>query len=580
MVISLILQKAKLPKAEKEAFEKELKANIKKVEGISSSDLHYTKDGEPQDQKLSKFFEEEVIDMASALQESKEEGSKRIKTGYKSVKKNINYKKVEIKGLEKEVKTSKKVDVFGNETPILEDEKKELKSKLTKEKKKLNQLISDYNKYIDLIFDKVTKHYVKISTKELDNLEVLDETKKPKKEEEEEKPESAFDVVGDKTVMEYLTSESNQAKLEFLIYDLGRSEHASQVVVELNKILERPATSYLESEKAQLPILVDIKLIMSEHKEKVSLLEEKISKEYNEIMKSIFDVLGVDAAVDAAVKEYQKDTKVKRNTMNFNKKLISRLEDYKNKALNGKKLPDIYELLDAKTTSEMKNIYFYLKGLSKNATLIAEKDYDNKRKKLLPFKGFESSKSKVQIEGEYDSQEAEKYTSNNLGYGELMKLGKDIKELLLTEIEGSVITFVDFKTLENTLDELQNLESEYENFKRHGEDLESEYKNLKRRGEDKKDIMPPLLFSEIDRYENQLQTYKKKLKRMETKKQSYKEKLERFDQPNNLLGVLEDDFKEKESLILISDERKKELQKKFASLNIFLNAIGKEQKRR
>ena len=578
MVISLILQKAKLPKAEKEAFEKELKANIKKVEGISSSDLHYTKDGEPQDQKLSKFFEEEVIDMASALQESKEEGSKRIKTGYKSVKKNINYKKVEIKGLEKEVKTSKKVDVFGNETPILEDEKKELKSKLTKEKKKLNQLISDYNNYIDLIFDKVTKHYVKISTKELDNLEVLDETKKPKKEEEEEeeKPESDFDVVGDKTVMEYLTSESNentivaeekeererrleresakQAKLEFLLYDLERSGHASQVVVELNKILERPATSYLESKKAQLPILVDIKLIMSEHKEKVSLLEEKISKEYNEIMKSIFDVLGVDAAVDEAVKEYQKDTKVKRNTMNFNKKLISRLEDYKNKALNEKKLPDIYELLDAKTTSEMKNIYFYLKGLSKNANLIAEKDYDNKRKKLVPFKGFESSKtkSKVQIEGEYDSQEAEKYTSNNLGYGELMNLGKNIKELLLTEIEGSVVTLVDYKTLDEVLEELESLETKYE--------------NLKRRGEDKKDIMPPLLSSEIERFENKLQ--------------SYKEKLERFDQPNNLLGVLEDDFKEKESLILISDERKKELQKKFASLNIFLNAIGKEQKRR
>ena len=577
MVISLILQKAKLPKAEKEAFEKELKANIKKVEGISSSDLHYTKDGEPQDQKLSKFFEEEVIDMASALQESKEEGSKRIKTGYKSVKKNINYKKVEIKGLEKEVKTSKKVDVFGNETPILEDEKKELKSKLTKEKKKLNQLISDYNKYIDLIFDKVTKHYVKISTKELDNLEVLDETKKPKKEEEEEeKPESDFDVVGDKTVMEYLTSESNentivaeekeererrleresakQAKLEFLLYDLERSGHASQVVVELNKILERPATSYLESKKAQLPILVDIKLIMSEHKEKVSLLEEKISKEYNEIMKSIFDVLGVDAAVDAAVKEYQKDTKVKRNTINFNKKLISRLEDYKNKALNEKKLPDIYELLDAKTTSEMKNIYFYLKGLSKNANLIAEKDYDNKRKKLVPFKGFESSKtkSKVQIEGEYDSQEAEKYTSNNLGYGELMNLGKNIKELLLTEIEGSVVTLVDYKTLDEVLEELESLETKYE--------------NLKRRGEDKKDIMPPLLSSEIERFENKLQSYRKKL--------------ERFEQTNNLLGVLEDDLKEKESLILIGDERKKELQKKFSSLNIFLNAIGKEQKRR
>ena len=578
MVISLILQKAKLPKAEKEAFEKELKANIKKVEGISSSDLHYTKDGEPQDQKLSKFFEEEVIDMASALQESKEEGSKRIKTGYKSVKKNINYKKVEIKGLEKEVKTSKKVDVFGNETPILEDEKKELKSKLTKEKKKLNQLISDYNNYIDLIFDKVTKHYVKISTKELDNLEVLDETKKPKKEEEEEeeKPESDFDVVGDKTVMEYLTSESNentivaeekeererrleresakQAKLEFLLYDLERSGHASQVVVELNKILERPATSYLESKKAQLPILVDIKLIMSEHKEKVSLLEEKISKEYNEIMKSIFDVLGVDAAVDEAVKEYQKDTKVKRNTMNFNKKLISRLEDYKNKALNEKKLPDIYELLDAKTTSEMKNIYFYLKGLSKNANLIAEKDYDNKRKKLVPFKGFESSKtkSKVQIEGEYDSQEAEKYTSNNLGYGELMNLGKNIKELLLTEIEGSVVTLVDYKTLDEVLEELESLETKYE--------------NLKRRGEDKKDIMPPLLSSEIERFENKLQSYRKKL--------------ERFEQTNNLLGVLEDDLKEKESLILIGDERKKELQKKFSSLNIFLNAIGKEQKRR
>jgi hypothetical protein len=578
MVISLILQKAKLPKAEKEAFEKELKANIKKVEGISSSDLHYTKDGEPQDQKLSKFFEEEVIDMASALQESKEEGSKRIKTGYKSVKKNINYKKVEIKGLEKEVKTSKKVDVFGNETPILEDEKKELKSKLTKEKKKLNQLISDYNKYIDLIFDKVTKHYVKISTKELDNLEVLDETKKPKKEEEEEeeKPESDFDVVGDKTVMEYLTSESNentivaeekeererrleresakQAKLEFLLYDLERSGHASQVVVELNKILERPATSYLESKKAQLPILVDIKLIMSEHKEKVSLLEEKISKEYNEIMKSIFDVLGVDAAVDEAVKEYQKDTKVKRNTINFNKKLISRLEDYKNKALNEKKLPDIYELLDAKTTSEMKNIYFYLKGLSKNANLIAEKDYDNKRKKLVPFKGFESSKtkSKVQIEGEYDSQEAEKYTSNNLGYGELMNLGKNIKELLLTEIEGSVVTLVDYKTLDEVLEELESLETKYE--------------NLKRRGEDKKDIMPPLLSSEIERFENKLQSYRKKL--------------ERFEQTNNLLGVLEDDLKEKESLILIGDERKKELQKKFSSLNIFLNAIGKEQKRR
>jgi len=186
----------------------------------------------------------------------------------------------------------------------------------------------------------------------------------------------------------------------------------------------------------------------------------------------------------------------------------------------------------------------------------------------------------VQIEGEYDSQEAEKYTSNNLGYGELMKLGKDIKELLLTEIEGSVITFVDFKTLENTLDELENLDSEYENLKRHGEDLESEYKNLKRRGEDKKDIMPPLLSIEIERYENQLQSYKKKLKRMETKKESYKKKLEMFDQPNNLLGVLEDDFKEKESLILIGDERKKELQKKFSSLNIFLNAIGKEQKRR
>jgi len=577
MVISLILQKAKLPKAEKEAFEKELKANIKKVEENSSSDLHYTENGEPQDQKLSKFFEEEVIDMASALQESKEEGSKRIKTGYKSVKKNINYKKVEIKGLEKEVKTSKKVDVFGNETPILEDEKKELKSKLTKEKKKLNQLISDYNKYIDLIFDKVTKHYVKISTKELDNLEVLDETKKPKKEEEEEeKPESDFDVVGDKTVMEYLTSESNentivaeekeererrleresakQAKLEFLLYDLERSGHASQVVVELNKILERPATSYLESEKAQLPILVDIKLIMSEHKEKISLLEEEISKEYNEIMKSIFDVLGVDAAVDEAVKEYQKDTKVKRNTINFNKKLISRLEDYKNKALNEKKLPDIYELLDAKTTSEMKNIYFYLKGLSKNANLIAEKDYDNKRKKLVPFKGFESSKtkSKVQIEGEYDSQEAEKYTSNNLGYGELMNLGKNIKELLLTEIEGSVVTLVDYKTLDEVLEELESLETKYE--------------NLKRRGEDKKDIMPPLLSSEIERFENKLQSYRKKL--------------ERFEQTNNLLGVLEDDLKEKESLILIGDERKKELQKKFSSLNIFLNAIGKEQKRR
>jgi len=258
--------------------------------------------------------------------------------------------------------------------------------------------------------------------------------------------------------------------------------------------------------------------------------------------------------VDAAVKEYQKDTKVKRNTINFNKKLLSKLEDYKNKALNEKKLPDIYELLDAKTTSEMKNIYFYLKGLSKNANLIAEKDYDNKRKKLVPFKGFESSKtkSKVQIEGEYDSQEAEKYTSNNLGYGELMNLGKNIKELLLTEIEGSVVTLVDYKTLDEVLEELESLETKYE--------------NLKRRGEDKKDIMPPLLSSEIERFENKLQSYRKKL--------------ERFEQTNNLLGVLEDDLKEKESLILIGDERKKELQKKFSSLNIFLNAIGKEQKRR
>jgi len=568
MVISLILQKAKLPKAEKEAFEKELKANIKKVEENSSSDLHYTENGEPQDQKLSKFFEEEVIDTASAIQETDSPDSRQIKYGYESVKDNIDSTKVSITSLESRITTAE------------EDKKKELKSELKEEKKQLKQFVSDYNKYIDSIFDKATKHYVKVLTEELDNLEVLDETKKPKK--EEEKPESDFDVVGDKTVMEYLTSESNQAKLEFLLYDLERFGHASQVVVELNKILERPATSYLESEKAQLPILVDIKLIMSEHKEKISLLEEEISKEYNEIMKSIFDVLGVDAAVDAAVKEYQKDTKVKRNTINFNKKLLSRLEDYKNKALNEKKLPDIYELLDAKTTSEMKNIYFYLKGLSKDATLIAQRDYDNKRKKIVQFKGFESSKtkSKVQIEGEYDSQEATKYTSNNLGYGELMKLGKDIKELLLTEIEGSVITFVDFKTLENTLDELENLESEYENFKRHGEDLESEYKNLKRRGEDKKDIMPPLLSIEIERYENQLQSYKKKLKRMETKKESYKKKLERFDQPNNLLGVLEDDFKEKESLILIGDERKKELQKKFSSLNIFLNAIGKEQKRR
>ena len=99
MVISLILQKAKLPKAEKEAFEKELKANIKKVEEISSSDLHYTEDGEPQDQKLSKFFEEEVIDTASALQESKSPQSQQIKYGYNSVKENIRSTKVSITSL-------------------------------------------------------------------------------------------------------------------------------------------------------------------------------------------------------------------------------------------------------------------------------------------------------------------------------------------------------------------------------------------------------------------------------------------------------------------------------------------------
>ena len=216
-------------------------------------------------------------------------------------------------------------------------------------------------------------------------------------------------------------------------------------------------------------------------------------------------------------------------------------------------MPDIYELLDAKTKSEMKNIYFYLKGLSKDATLIAKKDYDNKKKKIVPFKGFESSKTKsiVQIEGEYDSQAATKYTSNNIGYGELMKLGKDIKELLLTEIEGSVVTLVDYQTAEEVLDDLESLESEYENFKR--------------RGEDEKDTMPPLLSSEIERYEKLFQSYGKKL--------------ERFGEPNNLLGVLEDDLKEKESLIIIDNKREKELQKKFASLNIFLNAIGKEQKR-
>lgn len=539
MVISLILQKAKLPKAEKEAFEKELKANIKKVEEISSSDLHYTEDGEPQDQKLSKFFEEEVIDTASALQETKSPNSQQIKYGYDSVKENISSTKVSITSLESRI------------TRAEEDNKKELESELKEEKKQLKQFVSDYNKYVDSIFDKATKYYVEILTEELDNLEVLDETKKPKK--EKEKPKSAFDDVGDKTVMEYLTSESNQAKLEFLLYDLERSGHATQVVVELNKILKRPATSYLESKKAQLPILVDIKLILSEHKEKASLLGEKISKEYNETMKSIFDVLGVDEAVDEAVKNIQKDTKVKRNTINFNKELLSKLEDYKNKALDEKKLPDIYELLDAKTKSEMKNIYFYLKGLSKDATLIAKKDYDNKKKKIVPFKGFESSKTKsiVQIEGEYDSQAATKYTSNNIGYGELMKLGKDIKELLLTEIEGSVVTLVDYQTAEEVLDDLESLESEYENFKR--------------RGEDEKDTMPPLLSSEIERYEKLFQSYGKKL--------------ERFGEPNNLLGVLEDDLKEKESLIIIDNKREKELQKKFASLNIFLNAIGKEQKR-